>query len=191
MWALPTLSSLDAESLPGRLDGYSLWCLLLFPRAERSILEGLRQNWDRFSQALGHNVHVITLLDSADPNSARGLKFPANYEAQVGRFCHDLHIRLDHLPAIFLLNASDGRGEPYWSLRRESPRLGSAALETLVSDICSATHNLPEGLDAVAWRNAAATKLLNARSAREALNFVRAHPRLLMSTIQRLLRGPF
>lgn len=105
MWALPTLTQVGAESLPGSLEDQSLWCLLLFPRAEKWILEGLRQNWDRFSQALGPNVHVVTLLDSAGPNSGKGLKFPPSYEAQVGRFCHDLRVRLDHLPALFLLNA--------------------------------------------------------------------------------------
>ena len=189
MWALPTLSKLDTEKLPGWTDERSLWCLLLFPRAEKLILEGLKQNWDRFSYALGHNAHVITLLDSASPKSGNSLRFPPEYEAQVGKFCHDLRVRLDHLPALFLLNASDGRGEPYWSLKRESAHLGSAALETLVSDVCAATFDLPSYLEPPAWRNAAAKKLLDARSTRETVAFLKTHKGELIAITQRLLRS--
>lgn len=189
MWALPNVTSLDAENLPGWLDDHSLWCLLLFPRAEKAILDGLRQNWERFSNALGSNVHVITLLESKNPATGAGLKFPSNYEAQVGRFCHDLQIRLDHLPAIFLLNATDGRGPPYWSLKRDSPQLGSAALETLVSDICASTFNLSLETDPLTWRTTAATRLLDTRSGREALHFAKANRGELLSIAQRLLGG--
>ncbi len=189
MWALPDLTNPDAENLPGWLDGNSLWCLLLFPRAEKSILEGLTENWDRFSMALGSKAHVITLLDGEGPNSGQGLRFPKNYDAQVGRFCNDLHIRLDHLPAVILLNASDGRGAPYWSLRRESIRLGSAALESLTSDICASTFNLPQGPDPAAWRTAAARRMFDSRSAQDALKFLNAHRTDLALLTQRLLRS--
>lgn len=189
MWALPRLSDLDTEHLPDRLDDRRIWCLLLFPRAEVWILEGLRRNWERFSNALGDNVHVITLLDSGAPKSGKDLRFPANYEAQVGRFCHDLHIRLDELPAVFLLNASDGRGAPYFSIRRDSAQQSAAVLETLVSDICSASYDVSDDLNASDWRTAVATKLLNKRSTREALGFLRAHRSELISMIQQLIRA--
>ncbi len=57
--------------------------------------------------------------------------------------------------------------ETVHGLRRGSPQLGSAALETLVGDICEATHNLPRSLDPFAWRAAAASKPFNKRSAKK------------------------
>jgi hypothetical protein len=184
MWALPTLSVLDVENLQHQLDDNALWCLLLFPKADKAILRGLQQNWDRFSMALGYSVHVITLLESNNPNSAEGLKFPKNYETSVGKFCSALRIRLDALPALFLINATDNRGSPYWPLGR-NPQVGAQALEQLVSDLCDATYDLSHDLDPVAWRNAAAAKFLDARSSQQIVQFIRG--KVNLQTLTRFL----
>lgn len=181
MWALPTLSVLDAPSLLNGFNRHELWCLLLFPKADRVITDSLRHNWETFSQALGSSAHVVTLLESEDPNSARGLRFPPDYEATVGKFCHDLRVRIDELPVLFLLNGSDNRGPPYWSLRRESLALGSRALVTLVSDICESTNRPTENVDAEVWRNDAAQTLLEMRSASELVRFLSGNMEKLQS----------
>jgi hypothetical protein len=192
MWALPTLSVLDTENLQSDFDERALWCLLLFPKSDKTILRGLKQNWDRFSAALGNYVHVITLLDSKAPNSGNDLKFPPQYEASVGAFCNKLEIRLDSLPALFLINASDNRGPPYWPLDK---KLQVAALEQLISDLCEATFNLSHNLEPTAWRNAAAEKFFNARSNQQIVQFLkdnvnlRALTRSLVSTVRGQLVG--
>jgi hypothetical protein len=175
MWALPTFTPDEAGKLSGYFDDRSLWCLLLFPRAEIRIRDALEQNWDRFSHALGPYAHVITLLSSNPPHSGENLSFPADYEARVGKFCSQLELPLHELPALFLLNAQDGRGPPYWSLRRENLQLSAEALEALIGDISAATHGLPREMTPLDWRTAAAKKLLDQRSTREVKRFLHSY----------------
>lgn len=188
MWALPTLSLLNADNLIRQFDERNLWCLLLFPKADKKIADGLKANWDRFSSALGPNAHVITLLDSESPNSGKGLSFPSNYEASVGHLCRELKIRIDELPVLFLLNASDSRGPPYWSLRRADVAQGGKALETLVADICAATFDINHEMDATEWRSLAAKRLFAARSKVDTVRFVEKNIKTIQKLVPFLIR---
>jgi hypothetical protein len=186
-WGLstvPTISLFDADDFLKRFDDRALCCLLLFPKSDQTMLRILKKNWNLFSAATGNNVHIITLLDSKSPTSADGLRFPPQYEISVGAFCNELEIRPDSLPALFLINATDDRGPPYWPLDKDN-KTGSAVLEQLVSDLCEATFNLLNDLEPNLWRNTAAKMFFNIRSNQEIVQFVKTNVNL--KTLTRLL----
>ena len=158
MWALPSLSALHPDHIIGDLDSRSLWCLLLFPKADKSILRALDHNWDLFDKALGRNAHVITLLEREEAGPTPRLKFPQDYEKSVGEFCNRLEIRHDELPALILLNAvNESQQAPYWHFVN-SP-MGSEELKRIIADVCEATFGIDHSLDPTAWRKAATSKL--------------------------------
>ncbi len=185
MFALPGLNNLIVEKLPNLLDEPSLWCLFLFSREDKNILDKLACKWDLFSEKLGNQVHIITLLEvKKERYLGYRLRFPEGYDKQVGRFCEKLKVRLDELPAIILLNAADDRGSNYWPLRGVFGHDVCSAFETLVSDICEVTN--ASNVGQAAWHTQVATALFNKFSEKQ---LVRGAKKInIMQHLQTLVR---
>lgn len=193
MWALPDLESVKSSNIDNLVSSGGLWSMLLFDRADESILKGLEQNWWTFSEAIGPNAHIITLLEIKEDRDRVSLNFPSNYEKLVGVFCRELSIRIDSLPVLISLNVCSPKdGKPiYWSLARNSQREGSDALRQLVSDIQQATDNLRhQSLDGQAeWLDLAAKNISRYQMGATFQKIVVANTDTIIAALKKLIGG--
>lgn len=162
MWSLPSLKPENVDQIDGFLETDSIWAVLLFPRADRNVLRALEENWSLFSEALGPQAHVITLLEQKETKTGIKLAFPKNYGNLVGNFCKTLGIPIDEMPALVLINSAGGpaNNPPYWSFAGD-PENGSKMLMSIVSDMQFATFNAPKDLHGRQWREAVIRLMLS------------------------------